>query len=244
MDGELSGTEVVFSNQSIHGKQVITKMKTLLRSDDNNVAAELSEIGLTDGNCDGKVSCKFDPSMKNGDCSVNISALNLSPVIQNLMSGGISSPISLSGKAHLAEGHLSSWKGQAQWKSTEGHGWKVADPKLETAYQDERFSLKVHVQEADLGAEFPYSDLVQSIVGQVPSDSPWRFKDASGSLTIVRTGGEIKDARVRGPLGRGYRFHGEWERGGDLSGTLNTDSNAKKWKVSGREGKLVLDEIQ
>lgn len=239
MDGVLEGTEILFSNQSVRGKQTILRTKTLIQSDSDHVKAELSDLLLADGTADGKVSLHFDGSLKTGDIDVEMNQFSLSPSIQNLMIAGTATPMKINGHGRIERGDWRSWKGVAQWKASEGRGWKVSDPRVETTYSGGVFTLNARVQEAEVSPGFAFFDQIKSVLGEAPS--PWRFTDGSSIVVVNKSGGEVKSFHVRGPSNRSYRFHGVWDRGGELAGFVEA---AKKWKVRGWDGHLVVDGLQ
>ena|GEM_PF-3842495 len=239
MDGVLEGTEVLFSNQSVRGKQTILRTKTLIQSDSDHVKAELSDILLADGTADGKIAFHFDGSLKTGDIDVEMNTFSLSPSIQNLMLNGTATPMKINGHGRIERGDWRSWKGVAQWKTSEGRGWKVVEPRLETSYSDGLFTLNARVREASIGPEFTFFEQIKSVLGD--SAIPWQFSDGTATVVVSKTGGEVKNFHVRGPQNRGYRFHGVWDRGGELAGFVEA---SKKWKVRGWDGRLVVDGLQ
>jgi hypothetical protein len=238
MLGNLEGAEVIFSNQSVRGKQIVSKMKTALREENSQISGELSDVALTDGSADGKIEFKLDPTFRNGDYRVELSSFALSPSVQTLMAGGVATAMALSGHGRIENGDLSVWKGQARWKSMEGQGWRVTEPRLDTEFEGGKFLIHLQMQAADLGADFPYAPFAEKILGG--AQGMWRLRDGAAQAAVNKTGGSIKEIRVRGPSGKVLKFQGEWERGGDLSGAL--DFSGKKYRVHGHDGHLSIEE--
>jgi hypothetical protein len=240
--GVLENTEVVFSNQSIRGKQVISRIKMSTKATVDQVKIEFTEFGLVDGSAQGRLSLILDPKFEMGEWDVDLTSFRLAPAIQNLMLGGLSTPLSFTGHGKFVGGELHDWHGQAHWQSSEGRGWGLKDSTVETVYQDGRFNLKARVGEIELSNNFSHSDLVQTIMPDVgePKTS-WKFRDGSGSAIVAKGGGEFKDLRMHGPNGKIVRFQGAWVRGGDLSGVVRLDGTKRTWKLRGSDGKLSLD---
>lgn len=241
MDGVLEGTEVLFSNQSVRGRQTILRMKTLIQSESDRVKAELSNVLLADGTAKGKILFHFDGTLKTGDIDVDLSSFSLSPSIQNLMLNGTASPMKINGHGRIERGDWQSWKGTAEWKVSEGRGWKVFQPKVDTGYTDGLFTVNAHVREAQIDSGFTFYDQIKSVLGDTPS--PWHFTDGAATAVIGKTGGEVKSFHLRGPQNHTYHFRGSWDRGGELAGFVDF-SSAKKWKVRGWDGRLVVDGLQ
>lgn len=246
MDGWLEGTDVIFSNQSVRGKQTIVKMKTVVQSEAGRVNADLSNIVLADGLAEGKVQFRFDDDFKTGDVDVDLSAFSLSPAVQTLMSGGLSTPMKISGHGRLEHGQWRNWRGSAQWKTSEGRGWKIDQPNIDTGYRDGLFTVTAHADAAQMGSEFAFFDSLKPLIGDwVPVGAVWNFTQGSGTAVISKEGGEIKNLSFHGLKNRAYRFRGTWARGGELSGEVDVSAKStKKWKVRGWDTKVVLDELQ
>ena len=237
VDGALENVEVFFSNQSVRGRQVISRAKTFVKSEDGRIQMELSDFALADGGGQGKVSFQFDSGWRDGEWTVDISDLAFNSAVESLMTGGQASPIKFSGHGKIVGGEVRSWKGLAQWKSMEGRGWQVKDPRLDTDFQDGKFTAKLHMQEAELTPEFAFNDELKTVMGDQPA--PWKFLGPAATVLINKSGGEIKEMRARS-LGHSYSFRGSWERGGDLTGQVF--DGAKHWNVRGAASRLSVEE--
>src|SRR5262249_30599192 len=64
--GQLSAIEVIFSSQSVRGKQIVNSIHTELARDHEVVTGRLNGIEMVDGIADGEAKVTLDPLLKTG----------------------------------------------------------------------------------------------------------------------------------------------------------------------------------
>src|SRR6185437_16637617 len=98
IDGLLSGPEIVFSSQSVHGKQAIDHVHTELEKTSGKIHGQIDNVIVHDGLFDGVLSFELSDDWRTGVFQTQIDRFSLSPVIQKLLVGGTIGPNSGQGR--------------------------------------------------------------------------------------------------------------------------------------------------
>lgn len=240
MDGFLENAEVVFSNQSVRGKQIIRSAHTQAAGSSAGVEARISKVQILDGEFEGEVVLKLSEDLRSGAFDVQVERIGFSPAIQQILIGGQMAPLKVSGKGGLSGGELSAWNGQFSSASMQGDGWQASAVEVKSRFVPNVFHIEAHA--AQLTAHPSWRHFSQLRVVREEASGPINWKDLVAKIEVQRNGGSIT-ALSAYEAGRGtpWRVKANWVRDGNLTGTLLVGGNRQvAYALRGEKGALYI----
>lgn len=240
LDGFLENLEVIFSNQSLHGKQVVQRMHTDVSRTENGVSGKVDEVALQDGEFDGTVDFQLSDDWRNGNFSVSVGRFSLSPSIQNLLVGGAISPAKIKGQGSLQDGDLSHWSGTFNIQNIQGEGWRGQNLELKTHFiPDGVFRIEASGGAFVAAPNWRYFPEAETVMGKkMEADLSWRALRAR--LEVQKSGGLISDfSAVETGSNATWHVKGSWVRDGELYGSIKLNNHAR-FAFHGEKGNLTV----
>jgi hypothetical protein len=243
IDGFLENAELIFSNQSVRGKQLVRSVHTLAQRTGSALELSLAAVQLQDGDFAGSVEMRLGEDGRTGAFNLNIEKLSFSPSIQALLIGGQMTPLKLTGSGRLESGELVSFSGQAGVPELKGDGWRVENLAVTTKYAPGVFHLEAKAQRAEADARWRLFSQLQNMRADPLDAMAW--KDLGLRLDVLGKGGTIQSFSAT-ELGRNlaWRGKGSWVRDGGLTGSLAVGSGAhtQMFALRGEKNSLsILD---
>jgi hypothetical protein len=242
-DGHLAGGEIVFSNQSIRGKQSVRSVRTQAEKAQGLVAVKIDEVQLADGEFQGLVEFNLNEDWRSGTFKAHIENLSFSSGIQSLLINGRWDKLKMSGEGTLQNGELSDWKGTLESPQVKGEGWSGEGIRVRSRYSPGLFALEGQIGRLEINNQWKYFPPIQERV--LPGASRMAFKDVRSKVEVRQSGGEILAWTALDELtGRAWRGRGGWQRDRDLvavvSGTVL--GKPKNFSIRAEKGLLMVDE--
>lgn len=245
IDGLLSGPEMVFSSQSVHGKQAIDHMHTELQKTSGKIHGQIKNVTVHDGLFDGVVGFELSDDWRTGVFQTRIDRFSLSPAIQKLLVGGSIGPISGQGTGRLENGELADFKGEFSLPDITGEGWHADNVRLRSQFAREIVQIEASARTAsvdDSWKYFPQFRQVRMGDRDVKSAS-WR--DLNAKLQVHKGGGSIQNISAAFEPAPGHaenwRGRGSWVRDGEFNAVVFTGSG-KPAVLQGENGDLTVQE--
>lgn len=243
LNGNLSGAEIVFSNQSVRGKQSIRLIHTMAEKVEGLVAAKVDQVEMNDGQFLGLVEFNLNDDWRSGTFRTNIQNLTLSPSIQALLTGGGWNDLRLAGSGMLQNGELSDWKGTIESTKIYGEGWAGEGVQIQGRYAPGVFTLEGHVDRMDLNSQWRYFATVRERLSS--ESNQIGVKDVRSKVEVKKSGGEILSfTAVEESTGKPWRGRGSWQRDRELVAALTgaVGGKAKTFAIRAEKGLLTIDE--
>jgi hypothetical protein len=242
VDGQLKGVEVIFSSQSVRGKQIVNSLRTEFSKGAEGVTGRLSEIDLNDGKSEGEASFRLDSMLKSGTIELKFKNILLNPSIQKILIGGSMKNLKLMGEGRLALGNLESWVGEARSEAIDGPGWIIENAVGKSVFKNGIFRIEAMAASFTAQDSWPQFANVVSIYRR-DGVTKMIWKDLSGLIEVNNKGGEIlRFTSVESTAKMHLSAKGKWERDHDLIGTLNvsSDQGRKAYTVFGRQNQISI----
>lgn len=243
LDGFLDGAEVVFSNQSVRGKQQLRRVHTVAHRVEGLTAAKVDQVEISDGQWKGIVEAALNDDLKSGTFSIKIENIAFSPGIQTLLTGGTWNELRLTGSGHLQNGEVSEWKGVMESPKMEGAGWVSLAVVANSKYQPGLFQVEARMSDLELGSQWRYYPQVGKHLGA--DNKPLKWKDIRTKVEVKKTGGEIQSfSALEAESGRMWRGRGNWQRERDLVAVLSgmIENRPRNFTIRAEKGFLTMDE--
>ncbi len=243
LDGYLDGAEVVFSNQSVRGKQQIRRIHTVAQRVEGLIAAKIDQLEMSEGNFKGAIEATLNDDWKSGTFTVNIGNISFSPGIQNLLTGGTWSELKLTGNGRVEDGEVSEWKGVLESPIMQGSGWTGEKVVAHAKYQPGAFAVEGRMESLEIGSGWRYYPQVKEHLFVNGGIRKWR--EIRAKIEIKKAGGEIQSfAAVDAETGKPWRGRGNWQRERELIALLtgSVDGKAKNFAIRAEKGFLTMDE--
>jgi hypothetical protein len=238
LDGILENAEVIFSNQSVRGKQTITQVHTALKKQGSVISAKIDDVKLRDGVSEGTVDLILDDDWRNGRFSAKISSLALSPPVQKLLMGGSFSPVQLHGEGVLKAGEVSEWNGLLKLTSAEGVGWKAADMTVKSRYADGTFFLDAGANLVSASNQWRHFAQIATLMSEGATEATWT--EVLMKVSVLKTGGQIESFSAKPGAGEPvWQGKAAWVRDGVFNGVLKA-GKARSYSVLGEKGTLRI----
>ena len=243
LNGHLDGGEVVFSNQSVRGKQALRRIHTLAEKVQGMIAAKIDQVEMNDGQFNGVVEFTLNDDWRSGKFRADIDNLILSPGIQLLLMGGGWETLRLNGSGTLQDGELSEWKGTIEVPKLSGQGWGGDKLQVQSKYVPGVFTLEAQLGRMELTPSWRYFTVMKQHV--VPESDKIALKDVRTKVEVRKQGGEIVSfTAVDEESGRTWRGRGNWLRDHELVAALSGTVSGKPrtFTVRAEKGLLSMDE--
>lgn len=240
VDGHLEGLEVVFSNRSVRGKQIIDSMQTLLKTADNRIEGKLSDIRVRGGEFAGHIDFKLHEDWRNGEFKAQVERLRFSPSIQNLMLGGTVGTLKLDGRGLLQDGELSKWDGELELEQITGEGWQVDGIQLSSRYTPGLFHLMGQAKKARVTPTSPvFSQLTVVKPGE---EDVFSWTNLRTEVDVQADRGFLHDLSGYEDENREvWKIRGSWVRDGEFNANLVIGGNRKKiYSLTSEKGALTI----
>jgi hypothetical protein len=244
LDGHLDGTEIIFSSQSLAGKQVIDSLHTQVKRSGAKISVQMDDVHLHEGEFAGSIGLDLSSDWRDGTFHAQIEKLILSPAIQKLLVGGGIGALKLSGQGALSAGELSQWSGNSSLPEISGEGWRAENLQLHSRYQGGAFHVDAAIKTALVDGNWRIYPQLHSIRPNAGEKTAWR--DLNAKIEIQKNGGVMHSAvGYELPLGLGWKAKGNWVRDGDFNGTLNVSGGgakrAQNFILHGEKGALTVE---
>lgn len=243
LDGFLDGAEVVFSNQSVRGKQQLRRIHTVAHQVEGLLAAKVDQLELNEGKFEGVIEATLNDDWRNGTFSVNIANIAFSPGIQTLLTGGTWSVLKLVGHGRLQSGEVSEWRGVMESPRMLGMGWTGEKVSATSRYQPGLFSIEGRVENLELGGGWRYYPQVREHLALNGEALKW--KDVRAKIEVKKAGGDIQSFFATDTRnGKIWRGRGNWQRERELIALLTgiIDGQQKNFAIRAEKGFLTMDE--
>lgn len=242
-DGNLSGGEIVFSNQSVRGKQTLRSVRTMAEKVQGLIAVKVDHVEMPDGEFQGLVEFHLNEDWRSGTFKVDVENLTLASGIQSLLIAGHWDKLKLNGAGTLQNGELSDWKGTIESPKVAGEGWLTEGLQVKSKYSPGVFFLEGKLDRLSINKQWKYFPPIQERI--VPSASDMSFKEVRSKVEVRHNGGEILAWNAVDEIsGKGWRGRGSWQRDRDLvaliSGTVL--GKQKNFSIRAEKGLLLVDE--
>ena len=244
LDGNLENSEIVFVNQSMHGKQLIDRVHTTIESSDGRIHGQINELHPHEGEFAGHVDFDLSGDWRNGVMRAQVDKLALSPAIQKLLVGGTVRSVNLQGEAHLQEGELVRWQGQFGLTDLRGEGWRADGVQVRSNYLNGIFHIEGAVKAAMVDNSWRFFPELRHAWSDLPDQVAWH--DLAAKVDIQKTGGTVQSMTATEVQGhRVWKSKGTWLRDGDYTGILNVALQGKKaqsYTVHGEKGEITIED--
>ncbi len=227
LEGYIDGLEVIFSHQSVRGKQLLRRLKHSLHQLPNGgMDASIDGVEIVGGDFSGHAEMKLN-SEHSGQISLDIERMKLSQEIQNLLLGGPMSSLKISGRGDWARVGLVKWDGKMSLKSAKGKGWLIEDLSAAHQFKEGQFSADLQIGKVALLPDWPY---LSSLNAPAFRDRTW--VDVAAQLSLNSLSGSLERVIGQEKSGAGvWRAKGSWKRDGDLSAELRRQAKGVKPEI-------------
>lgn len=242
LDGNLESVEVVFSNRSVRGKQVLEKLHTAVERTSSRIEAKVGQLEIRDGAFAGELKFALQDDWRNGEFRADIQKLLFSPSIQNLLVGGTLGNLKFTGKGSLRDGELGGWEGDFELEGVTGIGWAAQGVRVKSRYSPGVFHLEGRALEGRLEPEWSAYSQLQTVRPETQGPVAWR--DVQAKIDIQANGGLIHsvsgtEVEAKQP----WRLKGSWVRDGEFNAVLAiAGAKTKNFALSGEKGVLTVHE--
>ncbi len=242
LEGNLESAEIIFSNRSVRGKQVLDKMRTTVARVDSKIEAKIDQLEIRGGEFAGDLKFTLQNDWRNGEFKADIQKLRFSPAIQTLLVGGTLGNLKFTGEGALTAGELSRWDGDSEVEQITGSGWSVAGLKIKSRYSPGVFHLEGRALEASLNPPWKGYAQLQAVRPETDDTVMWRDVQAKGD--IQASGGVIQSVTgVDFESKQPWRLKGSWVRDGEFNAVLAIGAaKPKNFALTGEKGVLNVQE--
>jgi len=246
LDGNIEGMELVFSNQSVRGKQIISRLGMRARRTLTEIDGAVNSLTMPDGGkFVGGVRFQLSPDAQVGSFMVDVEDISLSPSIQSLLIGGKLGGMQIRGRGELGKGELTKWNGQGRMANLSGNGWNLRQVDLRSQFASGVFQLEVRAEDLDVTAYWKYYPQLRVVLPDLANDQAWRWRDLQAKLQIHRTGGVLTQGLASSSPNGGAQWNvrGSWVRDGDFRGMLRwVGARSRQFTLHGERGALSAQE--
>ncbi|MGE0527414.1 MAG: hypothetical protein AB7G93_13545 [Bdellovibrionales bacterium] len=240
LDGMLENLEVVFSNQSVRGKQLIQSLRVRAARTGDLIKSSVDDVVLRNGEFVGAVRFELNRDGRDGNFDVQIERLIFSPAIQSLLVGGELEAVSVHGRGQLQAGELHQWAGRFQLPRVSGSGWQVEGIDVKSRFTPGVFHIEGHAAAAEVNTGWRYFPRLKDISPDLERTARWRNLEARADITS--SGGNVSELRAaQAPKGLAWRGQGSWVRDGEFSGFVSTGTQTR-YAIQAEKGHLLVRE--
>ncbi|MGZ3722632.1 MAG: hypothetical protein ACXVA9_06865, partial [Bdellovibrionales bacterium] len=220
LDGHLSASEIIFSSQSMMGKQVVDSLHTDVKRAGAKIAAKIDDVHFHEGEFNGSVQFDLSSDWRDGTFRAQIDSFILSPSIQKLLVGGSIGALKAQGQGALSAGELSQWSGSFSLPEIKGEGWHAENIQVQSKFQGGSFHIEGLAKSAAADSAWRIYPQLRSVRTAAPEQVSWR--DLNGKFEINKNGGTVHSATAYElPGGHPWKGKGVWVRDGEFNGTLS-----------------------
>lgn len=243
LNGVLENLEIVFSNQSVMGKQVIDSIRTKASRSGAKTVAQIHEVKIREGEFSGGIDLEMNGSLRDGNFHARIDKLLFSPSIQKLLVGGKMGALKGQGQGVLSAGELSQWSGGFSLSDIKGEGWMAHDLQVHSRLQNGSFEIESTLKSVVLESSWRLFPQVRLVREEVPD--PTNFRDITAKMELNKAGGSLREWRAfEFPASVQWRGRGAWLRDGEFNGSLAVSGGKKSqsFNLRGEKGSLSVQE--
>lgn len=245
LSGLLSNLEIIFSSQSVRGKQVVNSVRVELARERDEVKGRLGEFDLAEGQLEGEARLLLDSQVKTGRIFLDFQKISLSSGVQKILIGGQVEPLQLKGEGRLLDGDLEGLTVSASSSRVEGPGWKFANMVTQIIFKNSVASLRASAREVTVDGTWSHFSKVKTLYAPLEVRQ-FEWSDLSAQIEISARGGDIQTFVAR-DFARNIRVLGKglWERDRDLTGSLSLISEKGKrlFSILGRQSQLSIEPL-
>ncbi|MDC0980219.1 hypothetical protein OAQ84_00640 [Bdellovibrionales bacterium] len=226
-DFDLKGLELAFSNNGVHGLQLISQLRLNLERVKGRVSALINRIDIEEGGFSGALSFNLDPTLTEGDLEVKVEELSFNPAVQRLLVGGELSPLALHGKAKIIKGEVEQWRGTLETQSVRSEYWELDEFKMDMKWMSKTMYGDVRVKSIQLKEGSRVRPITESLLlskSLKEGNSAWRGLRAELEMDSAR--GSWKKFKAVNAVDSEIRLfsYGSWFRDGELDGVISVES--------------------
>jgi len=242
LDGHLEQVEVVFSNRSVRGKQVLERLRTRVERGSGRIEAKVDELQIRGGDFQGELQFTLLEDWRNGDFKAEIAKLRFNPSIQILLVGGVLGELKFSGQGALQAGELGRWSGDFELSQASGAGWEVLGVQGKSRYSPGVFHLEGGAREARILPEWGAYAQLKTVRPESSGAVTWHGLQAR--VDILGQGGSIESVSgVEKSSQQPWRLKGSWVRDGEFNALLSLGpGKAQTFMLRGEKGLLNVQE--
>ncbi len=161
--GEWRDATLKFSRRGSRSEQQIENVKLDLSFAENRWQGRISNVELENGEFEGEIKIKFDPSFDEGEIEIASENLEFDPAVQKIMFLGSISGIKINGKMALKKFLVRSWDGELQIKSLETDELSFKRARLLSHFGEDKLSLTAKLAEG----EYKYTSNIRRTIKQL-----------------------------------------------------------------------------
>ncbi len=243
LDGDLENLEIVFVNQSLHGKQVVEKVHTVAAQKSGGpIEAKIDGVKLREGEFDGSIECDLANDWRSGNFDIDIKKVVVAPSIQRLLVGGGIAAVSARGQGTLAGGELNQWTGLFQIGDVNGEGWSLNAVQLRSTFRSGSFAVEGTAKRFGVNGSWANFPQVKNLVKDAPATVDWR--DLTAKIELQKTGGTLHSLTAVQEGGTVWKSKGNWVRDGQFTGMLGLldGKHAQNFAIRGERGLIVVQD--
>lgn len=244
LDGHLQNGEIIFSNQSIMGKQGIDSLHTQVHREGAKIFAKIDDVRFHEGEFQGQAEFDLSSDWRDGTFRAEIARLNISPSIQKLLVGGSIGTLKIQGKGALSAGELSQWSGNFQLPAIKGEGWHSENLQVQSRFQGGSFHIDGSAK--NIGVDNTWRMLPELRVAR-PQSGVLLWHDLSAKVEIHKVGGAIHFASAtESGSNQTWRGKGVWVRDGAFTGSMSISGAGKhtqNFTLLGEKGGLTVETV-
>lgn len=229
LDGQLENLEIIFSNQSVRGKQLLRQVHTLAqRQSGGPIVVRVDQIDVQDGSAQGDVQFSLSDDWRTGSFRADLSNVVFAPSVQALLWGGQMRPLKVEGEGRLQDGDLKAWKGNFNLDGFKGDGWAAENLAVKSRFQNGVFVMDSKLGSLEFSPKWRFYPELRGLVGETGA----KWKDLNARIDVQKNGGAVHLSTVADSLGTSWRGHGTWVRDGEFTGQLAVRHGGKSQLVA------------
>ena len=241
VNGRLEGAEIVFSNQNVRAKQIITAVEVAAHREADVVRAALDHFAVQDGAAGGRIKFAYDLAQRQGSADVDLENLSFNPAVQNVLVGGQVAPVQIHGTGTVRDGAFAGWLGKLSTPGLIGNGWRAELIEAQTNLTPQKvFVINAHAAQASVDPRWRHFATLQTML-TAPGDS-YEWRDLSARVSVRADGGAITGLRAGGANAQPWTLNGTWVRDGEANALLKLGGvKARVYRLKGEKGALAVD---
>lgn len=232
-DGVVFDPEIIFSNLGHRLRQKIEEMKVEIKMAEGRVKGHLSDLVLKNGSLQGDTSFDLQEDFSDGNFSVNINTVKLSPDVMELMFGGNLDGLKLNGNGKVKDQHLASWDGELSAQAIQRHDLSGENLRVKSHFGDRGLVLKLSIDKLSQLQDLEWlQPLIESLH---PKSENVAFKRLTAEVVTSPERVYWNKMSVLAPDGSHITSRGGWTSNDELMGWVSLERNsfARRWQLRG-----------
>ena len=249
VDGDLNNVEIVFSNLSVRGKQVINKVGLKIIREGANLGVRLERAEVDGGEFKGRVTAQLDLENSDGasgPLAVDVEALRFAPAIQHLLVGGEIAPMTVRGSGHFQHGRVSDLAATIIAPFVRAEGWRAEIPTLRLQIKPGQMRLDATLVRAEANSRFRFYPQL-TLTGRAAAGGELAWQHVSATFIFGEMGGTFEPVEAEEVADRTpWKLRGDWVRDGQMHATLaiGKAGRSRSFELAGEQGVVSLKDRQ